>query len=488
MAGSLHPLLVAWLGLWLTAVAVVLCSTLLAVQLHAFMQNEGSSRLEIDTDQSEMVRVKFDVTISDLACSFATVGAFDAFGNVRSNLTRDIQKQPLDHLGADKGHPYSDEELTELEFADRPQLTAEERAQLDSDWLAVASKDNFQAGDFHSALEAHDFVFVLFCISNAGPCLMMLPAWLRFAEKVNNGNLVLKDANGERADVWALQVNCAPDAFMDLCKEEGLRGFPQVRLYPRSVARKATHRDIAFAFPMPVMLMAQLGVRVQMAEEMLTQIVGALEGMAAQTVQEKHLHTNVSAHEIFREGCRLTGHIDVPRVPGTLHIEAKSASDHVLNTAFTNMSHTIHHLSFSRPGDESEDRLGKLAQLPGDYGWHAEPLSGMSFSSSHFHQGAHHYLKVMHTRLEGDENVRLYLYMNQWYMQTYPRHESPKMKISYDVSPLEVVLSHRRHWYDFATSTLALVGGAYSFVQITYLIVGGLSAISLNPKRKVGVI
>ena len=42
----------------------------------------------------------------------------------------------------------------------------------------------------------------------------------------------------------------------------------------------------------------------------------------------------------------------MPRVPGTIHIHAKSAGDHVLNTAFTNVSHTVHHLSFGRPGSK----------------------------------------------------------------------------------------------------------------------------------------
>ena len=75
-----------------------------------------------------------------LLCDCGLAQVFDAFGNVRSNLTRDVQKQPIDHkgpvvppmyagsyhgyhgspmmcalcTGAEKGHAYTDEELTEL--------------------------------------------------------------------------------------------------------------------------------------------------------------------------------------------------------------------------------------------------------------------------------------------------------------------------------------------------------------------------------------
>eukprot|EP00930_Biecheleria_cincta_P064247 TRINITY_DN4980_c0_g1_i1.p1 TRINITY_DN4980_c0_g1~~TRINITY_DN4980_c0_g1_i1.p1 ORF type:complete len:424 (-),score=76.79 TRINITY_DN4980_c0_g1_i1:303-1502(-) len=395
-----------------------------------------------------------------------------------SNVTRGVTKQPLDHVGAEKGHPFAEEELTELEFGDRPQLSQEELAQLDADWISEVGRE--EAGGFHAALEAHNFVFVLFCIVNVGPCNMILPAWLRFAEQVNKREVQLTDADGALADVWALQVNCA--AFNDLCKEEGIRAFPQVRFYPRTVQKKAVHKDVEFAFPAPLVMMSMMA-NVHLGDEVVEQMRNALLETAKGVVQQRHLHTNVSQHAMFREGCRLSGHLDVPRVPGTIHFEARSAADRTLNAAFTNLSHTVHNLSFGRPDAKPKDRWKILELLPEAYGLHAEPLQARAFHSHHFHQGAHHYVRVMHTRLDASEHVRVYLYMHQWYMQTYPRHESPKAKISYDISPLEVVVEHRRHWYDFATSTLALVGGAYSSVEIAYRILGVLSSRALLTRK-----
>ncbi|CAE7532852.1 PDIL5-3 [Symbiodinium necroappetens] len=463
-----------WLGFSATVVAAVLCSTLLALQLYAFLENHTASRLEIDSDQSELLRISFNVSIADLSCDYATVGVFDAFGNVRSNLTRDVQKQPIDHRGAEKGHAYTDEELTELEYADRPKLSAEEQAQLDADWLSAGQVER---GDFHDALEAHDVVFVLFCIRSAAPCKMMMPAWVRWSKDVNEGHLVMKDADGARADAWALQVNCGAEGFPELCEQESVTRFPLLRLYPRSVTEraKAPHRDLKFAFPAPILLAMDMfeGMMI-MDPKMAQQCYDAFTRMAVDVVKGRHLHTHVTKHEVFEEGCRVSGHIDVPRVPGTIHIHAKSAGDHVLNTAFTNVSHTVHHLSFGRPLDAVDEREELKSQLPEGYGVHGTQVDGRIFASKNFHQGAHHYIKIVHTRLESNERARLYLYTHQWYMQTYPRHESPKVKLSFDLAPVEVVISLRRHWYDFVTTTLALVGGGFSCVQMAYSFFHGI--------------
>ncbi|CAE7389618.1 PDIL5-3 [Symbiodinium pilosum] len=471
-----------WLGVSATLVAAVLCSTLLALQLYAFLDNHGSSRLEIDSDQSELLRISFDLSIADLSCNYATVGVFDAFGNVRSNLTRNVHKQPIDHKGAHTGQAYSDEELTELEYADRPKLSAEEKAQLDADWLSAGESDR---GDVHDALEAHDFVFVLFCIRKAGTCKMMLPAWQRWSKDVNEGRLAMNDADGTRADAWALQVNCGQEGFPELCQEEKVARFPLLRLYPRSVAEraKAPHRDLKFAFPAPLLLAMDMfdGMPLMMDPKMVQQCYDAFTRIATDVVKGRHLHTHVTKHDIFNEGCRVSGQIDVPRVPGTIHFHAKNGEDHVLNTAFTNVSHTVHSLSFGRPMDAEGEREELKSQLPAGYEMQGEPLNGKVFASGHFHQGAHHYVKIVHTRLESNDHARLYLYTHQWYMQTYPRHESPKVKLSFDLAPVEVVISQRRHWYDFVTTTLALVGGGFSCVQMAYSVFEGFSGSKIAP-------
>ena len=49
------------------------------------------------------------------------------------------------------------------------------------------SRDVWNHGIRVVAAQAHDVVFVLFCIRSAAPCKMMMPAWVRWSKDVNEG-------------------------------------------------------------------------------------------------------------------------------------------------------------------------------------------------------------------------------------------------------------------------------------------------------------
>eukprot|EP00927_Polykrikos_kofoidii_P054722 TRINITY_DN49105_c0_g1_i1.p1 TRINITY_DN49105_c0_g1~~TRINITY_DN49105_c0_g1_i1.p1 ORF type:complete len:503 (-),score=61.58 TRINITY_DN49105_c0_g1_i1:108-1616(-) len=453
------------LGALLTCIASVICSVLFLVQLDAFLRLDKTTRLAIDSDESALLRINFDITMLDLACDHASLGVFDAYGNSRENVTRNVWKQSVSSEQGEQGHPYTEDELTELEYVDQPSLSDEERAELDADWLSVAG--HFRQDDFRSALEAHDFVFVFFCIADFGPCRILLKPWMHFASDVNEGRTVMKDADGADANIRALQVNCAPDAFGKVCEEQGIQGFPRIRLYPRSVAKEPPHVDVSIPLPAPIVMMSMAGVKVEMSNETEKHMYDMLVDHSQKLVAKRHLHTKVGHHAIFAESCRLTGHLDVPRVPGTLHFEARSATDHKLNYAFTNVSHRVNHLSFGINDEMS-------VAVPDEYGFQARPLDDQAFVSTKFHQAAHHHIKVIHTRREYERGRSVYLMTHQWHLRTTPRHEPPKARLSYDLAPVEVIVSHSRRWYDFATSTLGIVGGAFSSLSMVY---GGISAM-----------
>lgn len=49
----------------------------------------------------------------------------------------------------------------------------------------------------------------------------------------------------------------------------------------------------------------------------------------------------------------------------------------------------------------------------------------------------------------------------------YEESEVPEAKFSYDISPMSVVISSKRkRWYEFVTSTLAIIGGAYTVLGL----------------------
>merc|ERR1719387_3269318 len=56
------------------------------------------------------------------------------------NITRNIQKQKIDHEGKGKDRPYTDDELVELDYQDL-KLTSEQQAEVDADWSS--SSDSF---------------------------------------------------------------------------------------------------------------------------------------------------------------------------------------------------------------------------------------------------------------------------------------------------------------------------------------------------------
>merc|ERR1711884_476576 len=84
--------------------------------------------------------------------------------------------------------------------------------------------------------------------------------------------------------------------FLPTCEQEKIQNFPTVRLYRRG----ALQHKKAFQ--------EHRGARSQ----------EALESFLAKELARRHLHAGAEFHEVFSEGCRLMGHLEVARVPGTL--------------------------------------------------------------------------------------------------------------------------------------------------------------------------
>jgi len=49
------------------------------------------------------------------------------------------------------------------------------------------------------------------------------------------------------------------------------------------------------------------------------------------------------------------------------------------------------------------------------------------------------------------------------------RKSVPQAKFSYDLSPVEVIVTKgERRWYDFLTSILGIIGGTYSSIALAH--------------------
>merc|ERR1719191_934533 len=404
------------------------------------MSTKHSTRILMDSNQDQLLKINFDVHMYDLACDHLSVGVWDSFGSDRMNITRNIQKQKIDHEGKGKDRPYTDDELVELDYQDL-KLTSEQQAEVDADWSS--SSDSFKHEDFDSVIESHDFTFLNFYADWCPHCRMFGPTWNDFEKKLNDGSTPLEDADGRKPNFRVLKINCVD--FEEQCGKQHINSFPTLRLYRRSTGK--SHQFVSYEGP---------------------RALEALTAFARQEVKKRHLKTGVTYHNIFKEGCRVKGMVEVARVPGTLHIEARHTQDRTLNFAYTNVSHKVHHLSF---GVDDKRAWGVFSspssKIPKEYQGHMAPLDGKAFVVDRFHNAPHHYIKVVSTMFESWGKVRSYQMTHQHRTATIGRHDTPQAKFSYDLAPVEVVVSlESKVWYDFLTNILAIVGGAFTVISI----------------------
>eukprot|EP01064_Diplonema_japonicum_P023444 TRINITY_DN3386_c3_g1_i2.p1 TRINITY_DN3386_c3_g1~~TRINITY_DN3386_c3_g1_i2.p1 ORF type:complete len:343 (+),score=62.25 TRINITY_DN3386_c3_g1_i2:24-1031(+) len=298
-------------GAVMTLVAMFLCGVLFMCELVAFMTVTSYTKIVMDSNQDKQLKINFDVTLSDLACDHLTVGVWDGFGTDRLNITKNIRRQQIDHLGQDKGHAYTDDELLELDSTEQ-ELTASEKAEYDADWSS--SSDHFKHENFDAVIESHDFTMVLFYADWCPPCRAFKPVWNMFESDIN-GNAGSKIVDADQRPlgqgVRVLKLNCVD--FKQACIDESIQSFPAVRLYRRSLG--ASKKYAAYE-----------------GERSVDGLFAFLKEQAA----KRHLHVGAKHHSMFTEGCRIKGFVEVARVPGTLHIESKSTDEKMLNSAFTN--------------------------------------------------------------------------------------------------------------------------------------------------------
>lgn len=445
-------------GAAISAATLLVCLVLFLCEFFDFMRVSTTSHLELDSDIADLIRVHFNVSMFDIDCEHVVVGTWDAFGTSRMNVTRHIVKQPVDHKGDATGHPYTERELSELEFGvEREALKAEAQPELG----LSGNKAQASVGEVvqvQQSLENTDFTFLFFCDPKLGPCRLFFPVWDKFSAEINEAQVGLLDKDQNPVNCRAMMIDCSDSAFIDFCKLHRVKTYPVFRLYARSVNERPPSVDIQLNLPEQVVQNAKMGRVAEFSDAGLRQFVDAFKQITQHRVKEFHLHTNATLHDSFQSGCRLQGYVSIPRVPSAIYFEAVDTVHEGLNCAFTNVSHVIHHLSFG-------DSMSAITRgVPSEYLLHAQPLSGRHFVVKHFHLAPQHYIKVLHGRYIplGGHPQRFYSHTHQWSSKCFGMREVPAAKIHLDFSPMEMVITQlRKPWYDFFTSTLAIIGGLF---------------------------
>lgn len=211
----------------------------------------------------------------------------------------------------------------------------------------------------------------------------------------------------------------------------------------------------------------------RMAEERLGQegklsadsLSSALERHLDMSVEEKHwaeaFERTRKHHHQFEwnpndhPGCQLSGSILLHRVPGNFYIEAYSPT-HDLAPTMTNVSHEIHSLSFE-PTDY--DRKKKSGPLPPKFYESTRPMNGNVYITRNLHEAYHHYIKLIST------NGNTFQVLQSSQLASYDREVTPEAKFIIDLSPIAVQYERvSRHWYDYFTSLMAIIGGTFTVV------------------------
>mmetsp|Transcript_37196 Transcript_37196/g.104972 ORF Transcript_37196/g.104972 Transcript_37196/m.104972 type:complete len:472 (-) Transcript_37196:170-1585(-) len=425
---------------------------LLIAELGTFLKTSYSSSVIVDSNDDSLMPINFDITLHDLPCKYLKIGVWDKFGEEKITGTEMLKYTPVDHVGMQKGRSYSKEELGALEQMDTAQLelTAAEIKEIDSDWSS--SHDDFKHKDFHAAVTFHDFTLVNFFAEWCGHCRQFSPMWKDAAERVSE-KMMFSNADGRETTVKFMKVNCVD--FGQACQDAKIKAFPSVRLYKR---------DGSF--------------EVYQQKRTVPNIISFLQT----TIKKSHLMI-AHHHLMFSEGCRVSGSLAVPRVPGHFHLQAEAFGNVNINPAITNVSHIVHHLSF---GEKDVAKWAKKQSIPKEMITHITPLDGKEFCVYAFHEAPQHYLKVVSTHVQGKPGV--------FYQMTHTdrvrvlrnalKSAAPQARFTYDFSPMSVVVKVKsKRWYEFLTSLMAILGGTYTVLEI---LSGAVGTVAHSMKEAMG--
>mmetsp|Transcript_19130 Transcript_19130/g.32871 ORF Transcript_19130/g.32871 Transcript_19130/m.32871 type:complete len:478 (+) Transcript_19130:28-1461(+) len=430
-------------GAWLSIAATVIMAFLFGMEFYSFMSLTTSTQMLVDNSSpNDLLKVNFNLSFPALSCEFATLDVSDALGTKRLNLTKTVRKAPitldLERVGAaaDDVHKPA------------PKYDPEghhDEALADIDFSVPLSHDNFV-----DTLARYPIVVVNFYAPWCHWCQRLEPTW----------EAATKDIH-EKYPEWDGRIRFAKmdcTAEVNLCREHFIQGFPSIRVFRKG------HDDI------------YIGGAVQMhdheaytGDRTKEALVGFADSLVPSAGQPHHKHENLTSAP-KSSGCNMAGFVLVKKVPGTLHFGARSDSGHSFDHAWMNMSHVIHSFYFgTRPTVKKFQQLQRLHPLGLSPDW-ADKLHDQFFLSQHSQDTHEHYLQAVLTTIEprvGGKGTSFDAYEYTAHSHTYQSDSVPSMKITFDMSPIQILVKEiSKPWYHFLTTTCAIVGGVFTVAGI----------------------
>lgn len=493
----------------------------------------------MDNNQESRIRVNFNITMMDLSCEFAVVDVVSALGTDQ-NVTTHITKWEVDAEGVRQRFKGRNRQQMDIQMKD--ELVTETLEELHEDGVDAVTLTQDTIG---FTLEENEYVFIDFFASWCSHCRDLHPTWEALAEVMSAANKQWYDNNRHdfseedyqhalKVDrpVVIAKVDCVE--HHDLCREQGIRAYPTLRLFVDGKKYdKGDYRGHRTLIDFTDWLTEveeehKKGTDwekwVHMAKDKATERLNLMDD-EERGVDERAQRQRERQRRQWKDeehpGCQLAGHLWLDRVPGNFHIQARS-KHHDLVPHMTNVSHEIHSLSIGEP------LVAKLidtggAFLPDDVQKNLSPMNGNVYITRELHEAYHHYLKVITTNVDGlgrgGQDMKAYQILQNSQLAYYRTDVVPgkndddsfsyflrqrlglnsvltkssrscslvhscfaEAKFIYDLSPIAV--SYRttsRHWYDYLTSVMAIVGGVFT---VFGMMDSGIGAAAAAARRK----
>ena len=427
----------------MSLVALSIMGILFFSETMAFARTKIATSITLDENTQPQLRLNFNITMLDIHCDYVSVDVWDALGTNRQNVTKNVEKWQLSEDGNTRLFSGRNREQREVRHEEHDR-TLEEMHEEDGVQAFELKKENFKGW-----LEEHEMAFVDMYAPWCVWCQRLGPTWEKFAQEVKTLKM----------PVGVGKLDCMQEA--DLCRDEKVMAFPTLRWYDNGKA-------IAPEYKMDRTVTALVGFskrKLEMNDKFKDWEKGAVDrGESDADIEKKRKLFSQSRTE--HPSCQVSGHLMVNRVPGNFHIEAKS-KNHNLNSAMTNLTHVVNHMSFGEPLDQQSRRAKRiLKQVPEEH-QQFNPMDNSMYLTKEFHQAYHHYIKVVSTHLNVGSTVAnqmlTYQFLEQSQVVYYEESNVPEARFSYDLSPMSVVVEKEgRKWYDYLTSLCAIIGGTFT--------------------------
>jgi len=430
-------------GGWFSVASLITITLLFCSELHDFITPAETTLIKMQQFDKETLFIHFDVTMHAIDCDHTNLLVYDAFREAEMEVkSSQITRTPV----AGNGTLLHSQSVTKTHL-DPPLVNKFQKTELDWDW-DVSSKIISSGVNFEDVIKGHDFTFINFYADWCSHCKVFSKVWNAAEEQTDKKEF--KDADGNVLKVKMLRLNCVE--FSKQCSKLAIRYYPTVRMY--SPNGKYTVFE---------------GKR---TIEDLTEYINQ--------ISKKSHHRMSSEQQVSNRvaGCRMTGSVEILRVPSEFHFQVK-AHDKSLVASLTNVSHEVHKLVFA---DSKVDEWNRMyRRLPREMAINMNPLGGKSFISTRSNESPQHFFQVVTTEYYGE---LLYQVTAQSHLKEEDRHAVPKAKFSYTISPMTVEVSYQRKpFYQFLTSVCALLGGAYTIIRVLY---GATDFVAKKYKRQVG--